>query len=267
VCLSVATNSLKRVLEVTSPDESDCQKLYQELAEVDLYSAFERSVQSERCLGLWAFDMLHSHPESLPGFLDTGQAAVLQLSTRLGPLGTPMTKLDEVCYLQAMARQVAIAKVRGRAPVAALSEADGRFPWYAWMSRALLPALERARDRRDKTLTGLALAQSGLALNVYHARTGQFPASLSEVEKTVGWALPKDPFTGSDLVYQPRGDGYLLYSFGVNGRDDRGQSTEDRAHRTPSQNSQDDREQNADAPARRTPSRDAQDDIAWWFGL
>jgi len=131
----------------------------------------------------------------------------------------------------------------------------------------LLPALERARDRRDLTLTRLALAQCGLALNVYHERTGQFPASLSKVERSVGWALPKDPFTGSDLVYQPRGNGYLLYSLGMNGRDDHGQNAEDRAHRTSSPNARDDHEQNADDPARRAASREAQDDIAWWFGL
>jgi hypothetical protein len=269
VCLSVATSSLKRVLEIASPGESECQRLYQELAEVDLHGPFERSVQSERCFGLWAFDKARTaDPAQLMSMLmgSGGDDPMLFLSLRLRPFSNPLSKVDEVFYLRSMARQVALARALGTVPVDKQAETEAHLPLYAPVTRLILPALEHIRERRDKSVTGLALAQYGLALSVYHERTGQFPASLAEVERTVGWTLPKDPFTGMDLVYQPRDTGYLLYSLGENGRDDHGQSADDHQHRTAVQDGRDNHEQNADDPARRTSPRDAPDDIAWWFG-
>ena len=39
--------------------------------------------------------------------------------------------------------------------------------------------------------------------------------------------VPKDIFTEGELHYTVQGDGYLLYSVGVNGKDDGGKSPED----------------------------------------
>ena len=39
--------------------------------------------------------------------------------------------------------------------------------------------------------------------------------------------VPPDRFTGKPLIYRPRADGYLLYSVGVNGRDEQGRSYDD----------------------------------------
>ncbi len=35
--------------------------------------------------------------------------------------------------------------------------------------------------------------------------------------------MPQDLFSGGPLIYRPSDKGYLLYSIGVNGRDDGGQ--------------------------------------------
>ena len=40
-------------------------------------------------------------------------------------------------------------------------------------------------------------------------------------------AIPKDVFSGGELLYKPEGDGYLLYSVGPNGKDDGGRNQND----------------------------------------
>ena len=39
--------------------------------------------------------------------------------------------------------------------------------------------------------------------------------------------MPEDIFTGNDLIYKPDANGFLLYSVGINGRDDGGRSYTD----------------------------------------
>ena len=64
------------------------------------------------------------------------------------------------------------------------------------------------------------MAQVALALAVYKAERGTFPAKL---EQLIPWYLetiPKDYFTDRPLIYKIRGKGYILYSAGPNMRED-----------------------------------------------
>ena len=71
------------------------------------------------------------------------------------------------------------------------------------------------------------LTKLAFALAAYHADHGSYPAKLSDLMPKYVNALPKDIFTGSDLHYRREGNGYLLYSVGVNGKDDGGKGEED----------------------------------------
>jgi hypothetical protein len=87
----------------------------------------------------------------------------------------------------------------------------------------LLPAVSNAGDaeiraatRRDQTLIAIALAE--------HKRdNGNYPESLSELSPKYLETIPQDAFTGQPLKYQRQDKGYLLYSQGPNGKDDKGQ--------------------------------------------
>ena len=52
-------------------------------------------------------------------------------------------------------------------------------------------------------------------------------AKLADLTPTYLNQVPKDLFTGNDLIYRPDANGFLLYSVGVNGRDDGGRSYTD----------------------------------------
>lgn len=86
----------------------------------------------------------------------------------------------------------------------------------------LMPALERAVDIHQRGLMGLEVEKTALALACHKARHGRWPARLDDLVGESIQKVPTDVFTGQPLVYRIEGDGYVLYSVGINGRDDGG---------------------------------------------
>jgi hypothetical protein len=70
----------------------------------------------------------------------------------------------------------------------------------------------------------------GFALAAYHGDHGCYPAKLAELVPRYVADIPKDVFSGDDLIYKREGDGYLLYSVGPNGVDDDGKGYDDRTY-------------------------------------
>lgn len=98
------------------------------------------------------------------------------------------------------------------------------------MLAVLLPAFGRAfalADEHERDALGTRLM---LAVELYHAEHGAWPASLNEALGGVGEsAVPVDPVGGKPFVYyvlregaDPDGRGYLLYSTGKDGVDNDG---------------------------------------------
>ncbi len=74
------------------------------------------------------------------------------------------------------------------------------------------------------------LVRLAFALAAYRADRGSFPAKLSELAPKYLAEVPRDIFTGADLHYTKNRNGYLLYSVGINGKDDGGKTYDDRAN-------------------------------------
>lgn len=77
-------------------------------------------------------------------------------------------------------------------------------------SRILLPALTRAAQSQAAHEARLDLMRLGLAVEQYHAQTGEYPSMLDAVEPILGGAIPIDPFTGQSYVYEPSAGGFRL---------------------------------------------------------
>ena len=71
------------------------------------------------------------------------------------------------------------------------------------------------------------LDKLSFALASYHAEHGAYPAQLAELAPAYVTEVPKDIFDDSELHYQLEGEGYLLYSVGVNATDDGAKSYEE----------------------------------------
>ena len=68
----------------------------------------------------------------------------------------------------------------------------------------------------------LEACRAMLALAAFRAETGGYPAALKEACVRSGLPVPRDPFSGGELIYRREGNSYLLYSIGEDWRDDGG---------------------------------------------
>src|SRR5262249_53350095 len=84
--------------------------------------------------------------------------------------------------------------------------------------------LQNAHDQSEQVQRNLHVA---FALGVFHRDYGRYPAKLDELAPKYLAAVPDDIFSGSSLIFHSKKDSYLLYSVGVNGKDDGGRCYSD----------------------------------------
>ena len=70
------------------------------------------------------------------------------------------------------------------------------------------------------------IVRVGVALERFKNESGAYPGSLSPLKTLDDKLLNNDPFTRSPLVYNRMGEGYLLYSYGLDQKDDGGSGGE-----------------------------------------
>jgi prepilin-type N-terminal cleavage/methylation domain-containing protein len=90
------------------------------------------------------------------------------------------------------------------------------------MVRLLWPASRKtmsARDRAEQSRSNLYVAFALAAYRIDHMR---YPKKLDDLAPKYLAAVPGDLFTGGPLTYRLEANGYLFYSFGINGKDDEG---------------------------------------------
>jgi len=80
-----------------------------------------------------------------------------------------------------------------------------------------------ARERDDAIMDS-RLGRVALALTLHKIAHGEYPAMLYELRDEIEWELLWDVFAGAPLKYERRPDGFILYSFGPNRKDDGGVS-------------------------------------------
>ncbi len=77
---------------------------------------------------------------------------------------------------------------------------------------------DRCEQVERNLLTAIGLARFKLAQNRY-------PDKLDELVPRFLDAVPVDLFNSKPIIYKRTADGYLLYSVGVNGKDDGGRTS------------------------------------------
>jgi hypothetical protein len=94
---------------------------------------------------------------------------------------------------------------------------DFVFSFFVATSRKLMDAADRT-EQNHRNLT-IAMALAG-----YHREHGGYPKALESLVPDYLPKIPQDLFGTSPLTYRPSANGYLLYSVGVNGKDDGGRT-------------------------------------------
>ncbi len=91
----------------------------------------------------------------------------------------------------------------------------------------MIPAARKVQDAHDRIEQVQRNLHLAFALAGYHRDHGRYPAKLDDLAPKYLAAVPGDLFSGKPLVYRPSEKGYLLYSVGVNGKDEEGRWFDD----------------------------------------
>ena len=165
-------------------------------------------------MGLEAFDDIRSGDSTPAGMSTSGvDAFLMQLYGSI--LARPFLYMDQESYADIMERMTDSMQLpfyEAQPELEHLTNDIESLPRTRVLSRMLLPALTRAAEAQARHEAQLGLMRIGLAVELYHDQTGEYPQTLEEVAPTVGGEIPLDPFTGVPFVYESHGDRFTLYS-------------------------------------------------------
>lgn len=89
-------------------------------------------------------------------------------------------------------------------------------------SLTLVPSIYHSFSYQASYIANLDILKISLGLRIYKNEYGEYPENLAYLIDKVFPSLPEDPFTGKNYIYKRQGEGFLIYSIGENGKDDKG---------------------------------------------
>lgn len=99
---------------------------------------------------------------------------------------------------------------------------------YTIFAALLLPAVERSLEKAAVSQATVTLARVACALERHRLATGAYPEQLNELVPRFLSRVPPDPVNGGALKYRREApDRFVLYSVGLDGKDDDGQPTKE----------------------------------------
>jgi hypothetical protein len=87
--------------------------------------------------------------------------------------------------------------------------------------------MRRVQNAVDNATQNQANLSVAFALALHHHDHNRYPKQLADLTPKYLKTIPQDSFSGGPLVFRPDENGYLLYSVGVNGKDDNGRGDKD----------------------------------------
>lgn len=98
-------------------------------------------------------------------------------------------------------------------------------PWYHYVSKNLVSNFSSILLKEATLEAVMGAGQIGLAGKICKNREGHFPEDIGALVPDILDELPIDPFTGKPYVYKFHENGFIVYSFGSNEKDDGGRGT------------------------------------------
>jgi hypothetical protein len=220
---------LEAVLERSEPSAETLAKFLPLFADPIGRERLVRGMRAQRCLGIGEFEWIMEHPAQVvsTGMFDTPEPC---WAGRISPgaflwLVRPVIVNDMSTYIDLMNREVALAgmpareardqrqaiddQIEGLSPVT--HRISRQFLWKGGSSQFL-----------DCNLAASNCARAAVALRLYRLKHGAYPDTLNALAPELLPDVPKDPFTGANLIYRREGQGFVVYSVGLNGKDDGG---------------------------------------------
>jgi hypothetical protein len=207
------------MLEHSRPSDNSLLKLQKELSEIIGPDALERMFYSERVY------QIELGRNLIPGKISSRllQAEIPDLPERLS--------LPRNRWGRLRLRQLATKFLRDMAWLIT----SVRHPWPEPLD-TITTGLTASEEKSNNLLTNSATTISitaetyafvrcitlAIAIERYHRTQSQLPNSLDNIIPTYIDSVPLDPFTGKKLLYNSDKEGYVVYSAGINRKDDGG---------------------------------------------
>lgn len=236
--IGITSRSLGVILEQGRPSEKGCRSLADQIRGIELTPAFITALQGERAMGLSMFEQLRSSPSPVwevgaVAGMDSGQAAPRaseesrELRKHVGLVRWWLAS-EALSYVRLMGRVIAEARLphrEARRIRPSLEEEVNSLRYRVpprVLTATMVPVFTKTRQRRDHASATLGVDQIALLLKAYRARRGEYPDSLAPLADSARRPLPVDPFSGKPFRYERRGAGFIVYSVGLNLKDDGG---------------------------------------------
>ncbi len=220
-----------RVTEFLSSAElppSAANRFEKYLHQLDFNKRFTEAMIGERAMMDQTLNIMYHLPDACSVYLSlAGDDATVSTPLYFSPLCRPLHKLDRLISLEYMGKHIQFSNLLCREAKAKVESerADlDRLPAFQGvLTRAFGPMLwERSFQKRDRVVANIELCRVVLALKAYKYTHSAYPTTLGQLQETLDWKLPEDPFSGQDFVYQQVAEGFKLYSLGPDLDDDSG---------------------------------------------
>ena len=192
-----------------------------------------KALASEQAMGVQYFDVLSVNTPSVHDKVVTSPSEIdYRVADVFGPwLAHTLSRLagfqsfSKMAYVHGLHSGIRV----GTQPISETiahdftEEVTDRMPSArGLMVNILLPALGRVYEANARTITQTGMARTALALLRYRHDHDTLPGTLAELAPAYIEAVPTDAFSGKDIGYIPRDQGFVLYSFGHDRDDDGG---------------------------------------------
>ncbi len=234
---SITFDALRDIVSPEAIRPALAREFEELLCRIELYELFDASMDVQRALVCDTYELLRRELDEVYSPLDVPKG--LPACLYFGWPGRPLHKLDQLIYLEYAERHEKLVDQPYRdsaadfdALQAELSRPVGLLeaPATGIVFRMVAPRFSKAVQKRDWAGTQIDLCRVVMALKAYKYTHQAYPATLDQLQETLDYRLPEDPFSGKGFVYQPQGEGFKLYSLGVDLDDDGGATLEDEGH-------------------------------------
>jgi len=214
--ISTACSDIQFTLERSEPSPSVSAEWEKLLKECERGLNLGKVVSAERILTLAM--MARTMPKDMRAFLTEGNA---DLAVDVQWPASPVLRYAVALYLRNMSRIADAVKQPWPDVWESVRQIEQEKPGF--MQGALMPPMTRVVGPTGGSIAKCRCVRVALMVESYRREKGNIPNSLRELVPQFGQEIPADPFTGRDLLYRVRPDGFVVYSVFENGRDDDGE--------------------------------------------
>jgi len=217
-CQNLAVTTIEYFINRVELTDEQLVELIEYIHNAERISDMSCAFVGERCMGISFFKALGSvNPDNIEGI---PIRPILELYKAVG-----LADADAVIYLDIMDGYIKSTQLPLHKRQEAVKAIDAKLQSTSQVHillHIIMPALSRITSIELRTIAYLRTARTALAVLRYRLAAGRLPDALTDLVPIYLDAVPIDPFDGKDLRYEKLGIGFVVYSVGLDLRDDGG---------------------------------------------